>query len=88
VIFSSALANSYAGVTFACVDDSVDYYLRALHHNSTTSGPAVVAHDLNRAINPEAEKWLLQIRQCLSDIQYSVESATLNLEMRSYGLGD
>ena len=87
MIFSSALANSYAGITFACVDDSVDYYLRALH-GTTTSDAAVESHEHNRAINPVAEKWLLQIRECLSDIQYSVESAALNLDTRSYGQGD
>ena len=70
VVFSSLLSNAYASETFACVHDSAEFFHDNLSQNNTVG----------------AHKWLRQMRQCLSDIQYSIESARMTLATDSFGL--
>ncbi len=65
VIFSSSIHNSYAGVTFAGITDSAEYYLEGKASGNATA----MGH------------WLKQTRLGITVLQYSIESAILVLNL-------
>ena len=68
VVFSRSIHDPYTGKTFSGVRDSVEYYYKALKNGD----------------KKDAAEWLKTIHMCLTEIQYSLESAIIVLNLDGF----